>query len=314
MTGSLTRRDPAKDPLGLQAVPHIVMDPPRHRSLAMPPYRALLQVGRLRATAEPRPRGDDHQASPRRDRRDLIALALAEDAAWSGVPAVAAEEAGEFIGQFGLGLIVELFGRVAGYAAIGEGGGNGGACRSRQRPRSRAGGARRSASAAITRSTRTRATRAGSRGSRPTASLTGAAHSIWTAALTRRSRRRSWPSAVTVARYALAEEDDAVHALVYVDAAWGEVRGARPTRRGTRPRTARAARASCENPTRSKPSRRSRRPDFDGQGRAPKLCRQQPRRRRGRRPVRENVRRGRSGDHERRRLRMVEHCEMSLPR
>lgn len=31
------------------------------------------------------------------DRRDLIALALAEDAAWSGVPEVSAEEAGELI-------------------------------------------------------------------------------------------------------------------------------------------------------------------------------------------------------------------------
>jgi hypothetical protein len=42
MTGSLTRRDPAKDPLAFERVPHIVMDPPRHRSIAMPPYRALL--------------------------------------------------------------------------------------------------------------------------------------------------------------------------------------------------------------------------------------------------------------------------------
>jgi hypothetical protein len=42
MTGSSTRRDPAKDPLAFERVPHIVMDPPRHRSIAMPPYRALL--------------------------------------------------------------------------------------------------------------------------------------------------------------------------------------------------------------------------------------------------------------------------------
>jgi hypothetical protein len=88
---------------------------------------------------------------------------------------------------------------------------------------------------------------------------------------------------------------------------------ATPTRRGSRRRTARAAPASCENPTRSKP------PDgatanFDGQSRAPKLCRQQPRRCRDRRPVRENVRRGRSGDRERRRVRMAEQGEMSLPR
>jgi hypothetical protein len=39
------------------------------------------------------------------DRPDLIALALAEDAAWSGGPAVSAEEAGEYIDQHGPGVI-----------------------------------------------------------------------------------------------------------------------------------------------------------------------------------------------------------------
>ena len=34
-----------------------------------------------------------------------------------------------------------------------------------------------------------------------------------------------WPSAVAIARYRPGEDDDAVHALVYVDAAWGEVPG-----------------------------------------------------------------------------------------
>jgi hypothetical protein len=57
------------------------------------------------------------------DRPDLIALALAEDAAWSGAPEVSAEEAGEFIDQHGPGVIFERDGRVAGYAAVGEGGG-----------------------------------------------------------------------------------------------------------------------------------------------------------------------------------------------
>jgi hypothetical protein len=42
MTGSLTRRVTREGPARLRAVPHIVMDPPRHRLIAMPPYRALL--------------------------------------------------------------------------------------------------------------------------------------------------------------------------------------------------------------------------------------------------------------------------------
>src|SRR5215204_2359062 len=56
------------------------------------------------------------------DRPALVALALAEDAAWSGAPAVSADEAGEFIDSFGLGVLFERNGRVAGYAAIGDGG------------------------------------------------------------------------------------------------------------------------------------------------------------------------------------------------
>ena len=56
------------------------------------------------------------------DRPDLIALALAEDAAWSGAPPVSAEEAGEFIDSFGPGVVLERDGRVAGYAAVDEGG------------------------------------------------------------------------------------------------------------------------------------------------------------------------------------------------
>src|SRR5215208_6146690 len=55
------------------------------------------------------------------DRPDLVALALAEDAAWSGAPAVSAEEVGEFVDSCGPGVVFERDGRVAGYAAAGEG-------------------------------------------------------------------------------------------------------------------------------------------------------------------------------------------------
>ena len=57
------------------------------------------------------------------DRPDLVALALAEDAAWSGAPAVSAEEAGELVDRYRPGVIFERDGRVAGYAAVDEGGG-----------------------------------------------------------------------------------------------------------------------------------------------------------------------------------------------
>ena len=56
------------------------------------------------------------------DRPALIALALAEDAAWSGGPAVSAGEAGEYIDQHGPGVIFGRDGGLTGYAAVAEGG------------------------------------------------------------------------------------------------------------------------------------------------------------------------------------------------
>ena len=57
------------------------------------------------------------------DRSDLIALVLAEDAAWSNGPEVSAEEAGEVIDHHPPGMVFERDGRVAGYASVGESGG-----------------------------------------------------------------------------------------------------------------------------------------------------------------------------------------------
>ena len=48
------------------------------------------------------------------DRPALVALGLAEDAAWSGATAVSIEEVGEFIDSCDLGVILERDGRVAG--------------------------------------------------------------------------------------------------------------------------------------------------------------------------------------------------------
>jgi GNAT superfamily N-acetyltransferase len=53
------------------------------------------------------------------DRENVIALALAEDAAWADAPPVSADEAGELVDSFAPGV---LFGENAGYAAAGDGG------------------------------------------------------------------------------------------------------------------------------------------------------------------------------------------------
>jgi ribosomal protein S18 acetylase RimI-like enzyme len=160
------------------------------------------------------------------DRPDLIALALAEDAAWSGAPEVSEEEAGEFIEHDGPGVIFERDGRVAGYAAVRE---DGGAIlladpgsdpapalealvawlgeHGRHEVDTYAGDARRIAWLEAHGFTHRRSTFDLQRGIDPP--LASAV----------------WPSGVTVARYRPGEEDDAVYALVYVDAAWGEVPG-----------------------------------------------------------------------------------------
>src|SRR5687768_8366109 len=53
------------------------------------------------------------------DRPALVDLGLAEDAAWSGAPAVSGEEVGEFVDSVEPGVVFERDGRVAGYAAAG---------------------------------------------------------------------------------------------------------------------------------------------------------------------------------------------------
>ena len=159
------------------------------------------------------------------DHRDLIALALAEDAAWSGAPEVSAEETGELIDRYRPGVIFQRDGRVAGYAAVDEGGetilladpGD---------PVSPLGAL---------------VAWLGERGHHQVDTYPGDARRIaWLEAHGFTHRRSSfdlvraidpppaapvWPSGVAVARYRPGEDDDAVHALVYVDAAWGEVPG-----------------------------------------------------------------------------------------
>ncbi len=160
------------------------------------------------------------------DRPDLIALALAEDAAWSGAAAVSAEEAGEFIDSYRPGVVFERDGRVAGYAAVGESGGT----IVLADPGNDPGPALEVLAAWL-----------GERGHHEVDTYADDARRIaWLEAHDFTHRRSSfdlhrgmnpplapvvWPSAVAVARYRPGEDDDAVHALVYVDAAWGEVPG-----------------------------------------------------------------------------------------
>jgi ribosomal protein S18 acetylase RimI-like enzyme len=160
------------------------------------------------------------------DRPDLIALALAEDAAWSGAPPVSAEEAGEFIDAYGPGVIFERGGRVAGYAALGEGG----ATILLADPGDDPGPALEVLVAWL-----------GERGHHEVDTYAGDARRIaWLEAHGFTHRRSSfdlhrainpplapavWPSAVAVARYRPGEDDAVVHPLIYVDAAWGEVPG-----------------------------------------------------------------------------------------
>src|SRR5205823_6635512 len=77
---------------------------------------SVLDLGRAKMMPMLRP------ATPA-DRLDVIALALAEDAAWSDEPEVSGEEIGELIAHYGPGVIFERGGLAAGYAAVGEGGG-----------------------------------------------------------------------------------------------------------------------------------------------------------------------------------------------
>jgi ribosomal protein S18 acetylase RimI-like enzyme len=160
------------------------------------------------------------------DRPGLIALALAEDAAWSGAPAVSAEEAGEFIDACGPGVIFEQEGRVGGYAAAGEDGGTILLLQPGEHP----GPALESLVAWL-----------GERGHHEVDTYAGDARRIaWLEAQGFTHRRSSFdlsrgidppiapavfPGAVAIARYRPGEDDDAVHALIYVDAAWAEVPG-----------------------------------------------------------------------------------------
>jgi ribosomal protein S18 acetylase RimI-like enzyme len=160
------------------------------------------------------------------DRPALIALVLAEDAAWSGASEVSAEEAGEVVDQHGPGVVFERDGRVAGYAAVGEGG----ETILLVDPGDDPGPALEALVAWL-----------GERGRQEVDTYAADARRIAWLEARGFTHRRSffdlqrgidpplapavWPRGVAIARYRRGEDDDAVHRLMYVDAAWGEVPG-----------------------------------------------------------------------------------------
>jgi ribosomal protein S18 acetylase RimI-like enzyme len=160
------------------------------------------------------------------DRPALLALALAEDAAWSGAPAVSDEEVGEFIDSYEPGVIFERDGRVAGHAAAGEGG--------RTVLLVDPGADPEPALEALV-------AWLGERGYHEVVSYGRDARRIAWLEANGFTHRRSffdlqrgidpplapavWPSGIAIARYRPGEDDEAVHALIYVDAAWAEVPG-----------------------------------------------------------------------------------------
>ena len=164
-------------------------------------------------------------------RPDLVALALAEDAAWSGAPALSAQEVGEFIDTYGPGVIFERDGRLSGYAAVGEGG----ETILLVDPGDDPGPALEALVAWL-----------GERGHHEVDSYARDTRRItWLQANGFTYRRSSfdlqraidpplappvWPDGLAIARYRPGEADAAVHALIYIDAARTEVSGPRDGR------------------------------------------------------------------------------------
>ena len=160
------------------------------------------------------------------DRPALVALGLAEDAAWSGAPAVSAEEVGEFIDGCEPGMVFEREGRAAGYAAAGEGGRTVLLVDPGDDPEP---------------ALEVLVAWLGERGRHEIDSYGRDARRIAWLEANGYTHRRSFfdlqrgiepplapadlPDGVALERYRPGEDDEAVYALIYVDAAWAEVPG-----------------------------------------------------------------------------------------
>ena len=159
------------------------------------------------------------------DRPGVIALAVAEDAAWSGAPEVSAEETGALLDRYRSGVVFLRDDRVAGYAAVDDGG--------ETLLIADPGDPVPALEALVA--------WLGERGHHQVDAYAADARRIaWLEAHGFTHRRSAfdlvrpidpppaaaaWPGAVAVARYRPGEDDEAVHALIYVDAAWSSVPG-----------------------------------------------------------------------------------------
>jgi ribosomal protein S18 acetylase RimI-like enzyme len=159
------------------------------------------------------------------DRDAVIALALAEDAAWSGASPVSPEEAGEFVDGFAPGVVLVRGGAVAGYAAVSQDG--------QTMLLTDPGDALPAVEALVG--------WLGGRGRHQVDAYAADAGRIgWLEAHGFTHIRSSfelqravdpppapavWPPGIAAGPYRRGEDDAAVHALVYVDAAWSEVPG-----------------------------------------------------------------------------------------
>jgi len=158
------------------------------------------------------------------DRPLAIALGLAEDAAWSGAEPVSEEEAAEFVDSYEPGVVFELEGRVAGYAGTREG------------------GALLLADPAVALpAVEALVAWLGERGHRRIETYERDTERIaWLEAHGYRHLHSAfdlhrdveppppapqWPEAIELRRYDAAADAEAVHALIYVDAAWADVPG-----------------------------------------------------------------------------------------
>ena len=160
------------------------------------------------------------------DRPALVALGLAEDAAWSDAPAVSVEEVGEFIDSCEPGVIFERDGRVAGYAATGEGGATLLLVDPADDPRP--------ALEALVPWLAERGHHEVDTYGRDAPRIAWLEANGFTHRRSFFDLRRGldpplapavWPRGVAVSRYRPGEDDEAVHELIYVDAAWAEVPG-----------------------------------------------------------------------------------------
>jgi ribosomal protein S18 acetylase RimI-like enzyme len=150
---------------------------------------------------------------------------LAEETAWFGAPEVTGEEAGALLDDHGPGVIFERADRVAGYASVDEGGGS----LVLADPEDPAPALEALVAWLDAHGHHEVETYAGDTERISWLQTHGFTYLRSSFDLQRGIdvplAPAAWPDGVTIAPYRRGDDDAAVHALIYVDAAWGEVPG-----------------------------------------------------------------------------------------